>query len=870
MTVHNFGVGDSIDLTNLAWSLNVSLAWDSNSNSLIVSNGTSNESIHFAEGHSAGDFSLAHDPLGTGGIDVVYNNSSFNYGSATSYTVVPLPGTIYFMGGINDAGIALVTGGVLTGSPVREVSDNYFYINGHLVSLPGSPLTSSFNVGEVSSGINNNQKIVIGFQDTAGDESAMTYLGTYDASTNLFTGTGGATANFTGPGILKTSNQPSYLGEGLGINDNDVIVGFFTDATGLARQQASGDQSHVFTINGPPGAGFSGNPLGNLEHEYGFILKNGVYTLINAGSSSNRVNGTNDPSPGVSYFGNANAVDGVAYTVLTDINNAGIAVGYYMDGRSVQHAFIFNTNTHTFTFIPDQNYGSGNGQQITSTLATSINNSGLVVGFYGNAFATNAELSPYNSVRSFVYDSNTNQFLTTNFTLPGGGSIGLTGINDTGQVSGESGQNLIVASLRPIVNIDDGGTLYQTTNTLNTIHFAGPTGKLVLSAGFSGQITGFNGTGGSEALSDTIDLVGINWVETANFHVNYFAATGVLNVSEGLSGGYSLNFVGYSGGFIFAADGHGGTLIFDPPSGGETTIADGTMYMVTGADDGTITFAGTQGKLQLEDATTFTGTIKGFANDAAHSDAIDLTGFDAASTVFTQKSVNGNLVVTATEGDKVATLTFDHVDGALNFANDGFGGTVITNSAVASGPEIGTVDATVTEAGVHGTITATDPGAAGTLTTSVKAEGADYVGEFSVHTAVAANGTASVDFNFDFNPNSAPSQAVTQSYDIAVKEGATTVLHQTVSVSVASANADNFVFTAGVGADTIVNFDLQHDTIDLSHFENIQSVQQLASMTTSNSHGDAVIDLGNHDSITIAGVTAAQLQQVMQSVVHLH
>jgi hypothetical protein len=35
-------------------------------------------------------------------------------------------------------------------------------------------------------------------------------------------------------------------------------------------------------------------------------------------------------------------------------------------------------------------------------------------------------------------------------------------------------------------------------------------------------------------------------------------------------------------------------------------------------------------------------------------------------------------------------------------------------------------------------------------------------------------------------------------------------------------------------------------------------MQQLESMTTTNAHGDAVIELGNHDSITIAGVTAAQ------------
>ena len=414
------------------------------------------------------------------------------------------------MGGVNDAGVALVTGEVVSGTPAVGSSDNYFYVNGHLVSLPGSPLSTSFNVGEIFSGINNNQKIVLSVG--SGSIAAETYLGRYDTSTNLNDGAGGAIASFSGPGQLKNGGLPSFFGEGLGINDSDVIVGFFTDTQGIFLQQENGDQSHVFTINGPPGAGFSGNPWGNLEHEYGFVFKPGVgYTLISAGSSSNVVNGSNDPSPGVSYFGGATPTDGVAYTVLTDINNAGIAVGYYMDGKSVQHSFIYNSNTHAFTFLPDLTYPQSNGQ-LTSTVATAINNEGIVVGYYGHAFATNAEVDPNNSVQSFVYDSNTGQFLTTNFTLPGGGSIGLTGINDNGMVTGESGGSLIVASLQPVVTIDDGGTLYLTQNSYETVHFAGGTGELVLSAGFNGEITGFNGTGASASLSDVIDLVGINYV----------------------------------------------------------------------------------------------------------------------------------------------------------------------------------------------------------------------------------------------------------------------------------------------------------------------------------------------------------------------
>jgi len=129
-----------------------------------------------------------------------------------------------------------------------------------------------------------------------------------------------------------------------------------------------------------------------------------------------------------------------------------------------------------------------------------------------------------------------------------------------------------------------------------------------------------------------------------------------------------------------------------------------------------------------------------------------------------------------------------------------------------------------------------------------------------VHKAIRVAGT-------DHN---AAGQTVTQSYDVAVNEGASTILHQAVSVSIGGTGSDNFVFSPGVGADTIVNFDATRDTIDLSHFTNIQTVQQLEALTTTNTHGDAVIDLGNHDSITIAGMTAAQFQQVMQSTVHLH
>jgi Ca2+-binding RTX toxin-like protein len=87
---------------------------------------------------------------------------------------------------------------------------------------------------------------------------------------------------------------------------------------------------------------------------------------------------------------------------------------------------------------------------------------------------------------------------------------------------------------------------------------------------------------------------------------------------------------------------------------------------------------------------------------------------------------------------------------------------------------------------------------------------------------------------------------------------------------VAVSGADTFVFAPGIGAETVTNFDPQHDTIELNGFSNAHAVAELQSLITTDVHGDAVIDLGHNDSITLAGVTTSHLQAVLQSAVHLH
>ncbi len=72
---------------------------------------------------------------------------------------------------------------------------------------------------------------------------------------------------------------------------------------------------------------------------------------------------------------------------------------------------------------------------------------------------------------------------------------------------------------------------------------------------------------------------------------------------------------------------------------------------------------------------------------------------------------------------------------------------------------------------------------------------------------------------------------------------------------------DNFVFNfAAVGKTTITNFDVDSDMLQfkVGMFANAQAI---LAATQDDGHGNTVIALDAHDTITLAGVTKAQLHQ---------
>jgi probable HAF family extracellular repeat protein len=125
-------------------------------------------------------------------------------------------------------------------------------------------------------------------------------------------------------------------------------------------------------------------------------------------------------------FSDPNATDG---TVPDDINDSGQIVGHYTGTDNNFHGFLYNVGSSSYVTLTDP-LG-------TSTYANGINNSGLIVGFYGDFSASGGS----SATHAFTYDSSKISSSTTpryvSFDDPSAaGATSANGINDSGQIVG--------------------------------------------------------------------------------------------------------------------------------------------------------------------------------------------------------------------------------------------------------------------------------------------------------------------------------------------------------------------------------------------------------------------------------------------------
>jgi hypothetical protein len=323
---------------------------------------------------------------------------------------------------------------------------------------------------------------------------------------------------------------------------------------------------------------------------------------------------------------------------------------------------------------------------------------------------------------------------------------------------------------------------------------------------------------------------------------------------------------------------NGGILVVDDSVKGTGSTAvgsDGILDFQSSVSAGqTFTFTDLTGTLKLGDASHFSATITDFSGNDSSSDTINLSNFNVCYThlnaSYDCSDNTTTLCVTDSHDNLSATLTLTGYYSDANFltSTDGAGGTDITYTAVDPTVVPGTSN-------VVGDIAFPLANAADILTASVTPEGSNYLGTFTLDPVTETNGGAVIGFGFtpgNDQINLTQGETLTQSYNVQVTDAQHPAdnVNQTVSVSIGGPGNDNFVFVPGVGADTIINFNPTADTIELDHFANLQNTQQLAALIATDAHGDAVIELGHGDSITLPGMAASYLQAHLQSLVHLH
>ena len=291
----------------------------------------------------------------------------------------------------------------------------------------------------------------------------------------------------------------------------------------------------------------------------------------------------------------------------------------------------------------------------------------------------------------------------------------------------------------------------------------------------------------------------------------------------------------------------------------------------------TVTFTGSTGTLIIEQPSTFEGQIAGISGSG---DVLDLGGFNSHNgDVFETSAVfsNGDTMLTVTDTSdnvsEVLTLVGNYTtanDITWTAESDGNGGAKVVDP-----PATSPSNASTTSTEINDSFSFTNSDINNTQKMTFTPEGSQYFGAFSLGAVFESDSGATVNYCFAFDNDQiklAPGQTVTQSYNITASDPQTTAetVSQIVSVSIGGPGNDQFIFQPGVGADTIVNFNPEQDIIELDHFANVQTMQQLSSLITSDAHGDAMIELGHNDSITIPGLTQTYLQAHLESLVRLH
>lgn len=217
-------------------------------------------------------------------------------------------------------------------------------------------------------------------------------------------------APYTGGGAFTNENFPgSFQTQVTGINNAGVTVGFWVDGSGA--NYGFVEQGGTFTTVANPAvqqfnqllaindseiaAGFYTDVAGN-SHGYTYNVGAGTFTSVTvAGFASVQATAINNAGTVAGTAGNGastqgfidaggivtllNGPAGSVSTAVFGLNNLGYADGFYTDAAGVDHGFLYDVATQSYTTIdaPNASKVAGGG-----TVLNGLNDVGQLTGYY--------------------------------------------------------------------------------------------------------------------------------------------------------------------------------------------------------------------------------------------------------------------------------------------------------------------------------------------------------------------------------------------------------------------------------------------------------------------------------------------------------
>ncbi|HEU5048600.1 MAG TPA: hypothetical protein VFT64_12245 [Rickettsiales bacterium] len=504
----------------------------------------------------------------------------------------------------------------------------------------------------------------------------------------------GRTFNLSNGNLTITKDQDSITINGFQNGDYGVIINSPYSYSSFNKANA-----YIVSSNGINDSGQTVGTYGTDSSYYntGFLNNNGTFTDISvSGALSTDANGINNAGQIVGDFFTGDTIDsehgflysGGVYTIInapnalytkaSGINNAGTIVGTYNDDNG-SHGFVDVSGTFTTIDVPDG---------IGSTTATAINNSNQVVGTYYDSLGNQHGFLDSNGVFTTIdfpleLDPNRPNLNPSSPMI----SINLTGINNSGQISGfiEDGVEAFIGfvydsntgSFTPITapnnpyeyfvgGISNNGLVTGTDVVHSTGFVATPT---INSSAAHNQITDHSDGNKTIASDQNAIISGDGNIITGSSGDSIFVygnnntITADINSNVTLNG--SSNTVSAANGDTVNTSGSGSANTINV-SGGTVNAADGTAFHLTGSNNSI--------NAGSDDSAVVTGNNNILTADASATVSASGTGnvitVGENSTVTVASSASAT-VGTTESGAKLAdaTLSFSNTTEVITYAD---------------------------------------------------------------------------------------------------------------------------------------------------------------------------------------------------------